>query len=268
MPKDIIAVFDLEAVTDERLKPKDMPADKFRPPIMHIPITVSILIAKRQKSEAGHIIHPAKLVTLLGDEPEILQRFSALLDKHRPQLVSYNGRGYDVPVLTQRAMINRIPMSAYFQLGDKWNSYKQRYSQDWHLDLMDAMSNYRAAPVTSLGIAATAVGLPGKYGPSGADVGEMFRAGKLCEIADYCETDVLNTYGLMLRWLHTTGELTEQGFTESAQRFYAFLASEGDKKTHLAEFGSRVDWDFFSGQAVNSDVFEAVSEPKILAYGG
>ena len=263
MTKKIVVCFDVEAVLDEKLRPKDMPKDQFPPPIMHKIVTISICVAKRKRTEVGDVIGAATVLTFRGNESEIIQQFSNLLTKYNPQLVGYNSRSYDMAVITQRAMINRISLPTYFQSGDKWNSYKQRYSQDWHLDLMDVMSNYRASCVTKLDVAATSVGLPGKYGPSGADVGGMYKAGRLDEIANYCETDVLNTYGLMLRWFLTTGELSEQGFEKSAQMFFKFIASKGADRKHIAEFGSLVDWEFFGGRPFIDKIFANGVPPEL-----
>jgi predicted PolB exonuclease-like 3'-5' exonuclease len=262
--KPIKLVFDFETIIDKSLLPKSWPSDKFPPSLMHQPVAISGLVAKCEKTEVGNVIKPAKLFTIVGEEHDMLRRFIGSIDRFKPQLVGFNSRSFDVTVLTHRAMIHGLAMKTYFQSGDKWNRYPQRYSEDWHFDIMDSMSNFRATTPVSLDVAATAVGLPGKFGPTGADVEAMYHAGKLNEIANYCETDVLNTYGVMLRLLKTTVGLGEDGFNRSADFFYDFVCKEASEKEHIADFASRVNWDVFLLKRDQKPLLLDVNSPKVL----
>ena len=81
---------------------------------------------------------------------------------------------------------------------------------------------------------AVLLGLPGKMDMSGADVWSRYLAGELDSIRDYCETDVLNTYLIYLRWELVRGRLDEARWQEECMRVRAALAASG--REHLARF--------------------------------
>ena len=159
-------------------------------------------------------------VWTLGDaqstEAEIIQRFFDGIDKYTPQIVSWNGSGFDLPVLHYRGLIHGINASRYWDLGEddkefKWNNYISRYHTR-HLDLMDilAMFNSRAnAPLDDL---AKLCGFPGKMGMDGSKVWDAYKAGHLEEIRNYCETDVTNTYLVFLRFKLMRGQLGQKAY--------------------------------------------------------
>lgn len=151
----------------------------------------------------------------LGDEDageaEIVQRFFDGIAKYTPDLVSWNGGGFDLPVLHYRALLHGIQASRYWETGEgdrdfKWNNYLSRFH--WrHVDLMDVLSAYQPRARASLDQAAVLLGFPGKLGMSGGKVWEKFAAGAVREIRDYCETDVLNTWLVYLRFEFMRGNL-------------------------------------------------------------
>jgi len=159
-------------------------------------------------------------VWTLGDaqstEAEIIQRFFDGIDKYTPQIISWNGSGFDLPVLHYRGLIHGINASRYWDLGEddkefKWNNYISRYHTR-HLDLMDilAMFNSRAnAPLDDL---AKLCGFPGKLGMDGSKVWDAYKAGKLEEIRNYCETDVANTHLVFLRFKLMRGQLSQNAY--------------------------------------------------------
>jgi predicted PolB exonuclease-like 3'-5' exonuclease len=145
-------------------------------------------------------------------EPELIRRFFDLLDKHTPQLVSWNGGGFDLPVLNHRALIHGVAAAKYWDWGDddrefKWNSYLGRYHTR-HLDLMDVLAMYQPRASAGLDAMARLCGFPGKLGMDGSEVGAAIAAGKLDDVRRYCETDVMNTYLLYLRFRRMRGELS------------------------------------------------------------
>lgn len=171
-----------------------------------------------------------------ASEKELLEGFFQYLGKIHPRLVSFNGRGFDLPVLKYRAMAHGIQASWLYHSGDKWNSYTQRYSLDWHCDLLDAFSDYGASARIKLNEVCSIFGFPGKFGVDGSKVSEMCDAGQLKEIRDYCETDVLNTYLAYLRYQQHRGDLTTESYNQSIGDVMSLIKEEGESRPHLTEF--------------------------------
>jgi predicted PolB exonuclease-like 3'-5' exonuclease len=127
----------------------------------------------------------------------LIRRFFDLIDKHTPQLVSWNGGGFDLPVLSYRAMIHGVSAGALLDWGDedrefKFNSYLSRYHTR-HLDLMDVLSMYQLRASAGLDAMARLCGFPGKLGMDGGEVPAAIAAGRRDDVRRYCETDVMNT---------------------------------------------------------------------------
>ena len=143
-------------------------------------------------------------------EAQLIQRFFDGVERFSPQLVSWNGGGFDLPVLNYRGMLHGVRAARYWELGDddrdfRYNNYIGRYHTR-HLDLMDLLGMYQArVPLDEF---AQLLGLPGKIGMHGSAVWEAFRAGRLDSIRSYCEADVANTYCLFLRFQQMRGLLT------------------------------------------------------------
>lgn len=154
----------------------------------------------------------------LGDIAEteggLIQRFFDGIEKFTPQLVSWNGGGFDLPVLHYRAMIHGVHAHRYWDLGDddrefRYNNYISRYHTR-HLDLMDLLGMYQSrVPLDEF---AQLLGLPGKVGMHGSKVWEAFQAGEIEGIRSYCEADVANTYLVYLRFQKMRGALSDQAY--------------------------------------------------------
>ena len=149
-------------------------------------------------------------------EGEIIQRFFDGIEKFTPQVVSWNGGGFDLPVLHYRGLIHGVVASRYWDLGDgdyadsrefKWNNYISRYHTR-HLDLMDLLAMYQPRANAPLDDLAKLIGFPGKLGMDGSKVWDAWQNGEIAGIRDYCETDVMNTYLVSLRFRLMRGELT------------------------------------------------------------
>ncbi len=170
-------------------------------------------------------------------EKEIVQNFFDGVDKHTPTLVTWNGGGFDLPVLHYRGLINSVQAPRYWDLGEddssfKWNNYLGRFHLR-HTDLMDVIAGYNNRAYAPLDEIAILLGLPGKMGMSGSKVWDQYKAGEIKAIRDYCETDALNTYLVYLHWLHTRGHLTDAGL----QQEHAVVKSAlEDGEPHLKEF--------------------------------
>lgn len=159
-------------------------------------------------------------VWTLGDvqatEAEIIQRFFDGIEKYTPQIVSWNGGGFDLPVLHYRAMVNQIQAPRYWDMGEddkdfKWNNYISRYHMR-HLDLMDVLAMFNARANAPLDEIAQLCGFPGKLGMDGSKVWGAYQAGEIEAIRNYCETDVANTYLVFLRFQLMRGHLSQDEY--------------------------------------------------------
>ncbi len=148
-------------------------------------------------------------------EGEIIQRFFDGIERYTPQIVSWNGGGFDLPVLHYRGMLHGVAAPRYWDQGEgdyadsrdfKWNSYISRYHSR-HLDLMDLLALYQPRANAPLDDLAKLMGYPGKLGMDGSAVWQAWQDGRIAEIRDYCETDVVNTYLVYLRFQRMRGHL-------------------------------------------------------------
>ena len=171
-------------------------------------------------------------------EGAIIQTFFDKIEKHQPQLVSWNGGGFDLPVLHYRGLKHGVVADKYWDMGEddreyKWNNYISRYHMR-HLDMMDLLAMYQPRANAPLDAMAKLCGLPGKLGMDGSQVYPAFLEGKLEEIRRYCETDVMNTWLLYCRFQKMRG-----GFTEAEHEREVALARETLKainEPHWAEY--------------------------------
>ena len=151
----------------------------------------------------------------LGDadssEAELVKRFYDGIDRYSPDLVSWNGGGFDLPVLHYRALKNGIQAPRYWEQGDadrefRFNNYLNRFH--WrHIDLMDVLAGFQNRGRASLDQIAVMLGYPGKLGMSGDKVWDCYLQGGIEDIRNYCETDVLNTYLVYLSFEFMRGKL-------------------------------------------------------------
>jgi predicted PolB exonuclease-like 3'-5' exonuclease len=163
-----------------------------------------------------------------GAEDDLIRRFFGGIEKVRPTLVSWNGSGFDLPVLHYRMLKHGIAAPTYWDTGDrdrdfKWNNYLNRYHAR-HVDLMDVLSAYQGRGRASLGNVALLLGLPGKLGMGGEQVFEYWKAGRIADIRAYCETDVFNTYLVWLRFQLVRGLLSAAEHAAEVGRARAWLA--------------------------------------------
>lgn len=178
----------------------------------------------------------------LGDqsasEKEIIERFFSGIERFGADLVSWNGSGFDLPVLHYRAMKHGISAPRYWDTGhldksSKFNNYISRY-QFRHIDVMDVVALYQPRAFAPLDEIATMLGFPGKMGMSGAKVWQSFHDGDLKGIRDYCETDVLNTYLVYLRFELMRGKISQSQHDQEIEKLVDYLA--GSSEPHFFEF--------------------------------
>jgi len=178
----------------------------FLPLHLHRVVVISCALRERDSFKAWSIAAEG--------EGELIQRFFDGVEKYTPQLVSWNGGGFDLPVLHYRGLVHGVRAARYWEQGDddrefKWNNYISRYHSR-HLDLMDLLALYQGRANAPLSDLAQLLGLPGKLGMEGSEVWGAYQAGKLAEIRHYCETDVVNTYLVYLRFQLMRGALTAE----------------------------------------------------------
>lgn len=173
-----------------------------------------------------------------SDEAELIRRFYDGIEKYTPTLVSWNGSGFDLPVLHYRALKHGVAAPRYWETGAedqsfRWNNYLSRYHER-HTDLMDVLAAYQGRAAAPLDEVAVLLGLPGKMGKSGAQVWEQYLEGRIEDIRHYCETDALNTYLVYLRFELIRGNLDEEGYRLETERVRRTLRESG--QPHLTRF--------------------------------
>jgi len=174
-----------------------------------------------------------------GDgEADLIRRFYDGVEKYTPQLVSWNGGGFDLPVLHYRSMVHGVSAPRYWEMGDddrefRFNNYINRYHTR-HLDLMDLLALYQPRGYAALDDLARLCGFPGKLGMDGSKVWEAFHAGKIDAIRNYCETDVANTHLVFLRFQLLRGIYDTQRYRRECDLVRGTL--EKSKERHWREF--------------------------------
>jgi predicted PolB exonuclease-like 3'-5' exonuclease len=227
-----------DTARDQILKRSNQQSDFFPVPF-HIPISIATL----QADENYRIIALGCLGADRFSESELIARFWQIFENVQT-LVTFNGRGFDLPVLEIQALKYGLSLGRYFGAAQSRNSYRSsRYSDAFHIDLCDYLSNFGAVyPRNSLNLLAKLTGLPGKYTIEGEDVEYLHRQGRHKEINQYCITDVLQTYLLFLRVELLRGRLTEEGYgsaVNAAKEDLMQRASSAGTENFLMEFLNR-----------------------------
>ncbi len=221
-------VLDIETVPDGELydRPESQAgvASPFPPLWAHKPIVIGVLWLDETLT--------FKRLGCIGedrDEAGMLRDFAHFAEQYRPHLVTYNGRGFDLPVIALRCMRHGVAMGFFFTDRD----YRYRFSDAGHIDLYDFLSEHGAAKVGSLDALARVVGLPGKVGVDGSQVEGLYQAGQLPLIKKYCLTDVAQTAFLFLRYRLLQGALDVLGYQRAARALFEALSADGRVDTVL-----------------------------------
>lgn len=173
-----------------------------------------------------------------AEEGARIRSFFKVIEKYTPQIVSWNGSGFDFPVLHYRSMVHAIAAPRYWEQGDddrdfKYNNYLSRYHSR-HLDLMDVLSGYQSRAYAPLDGLSQLCGFAGKLGEDGSKVWQAFCENKGESVRAYCETDVMNTYLLYCRFLLIRGEWTESRYQDEIKLVRESLtALIGDQSSPL-----------------------------------
>lgn len=227
-----------QALVDYHLKVTNGQNDFLRQPF-HKVVAISFLVAEihYDGDEEFYILKDIRSGGKeKATEKELIQGFFQYLSNMRARIVSFNGRTFDMPVLKYRAMRHGISARWLFKTGDKWNGYNNRYSSDWHCDLLEVLSDFGASSRVKMNEVCAMLGLPGKIGIDGSQVETMFNDGKLKEIRDYCEIDVINTYLIYLRYSQLTGTLNNDNYTKCIGDLLAYLEQNLDNNDSYEKF--------------------------------
>ena len=174
-----------------------------------------------------------------GDnEARLIHDFFRTIDRHTPQLVSWNGGGFDLPVLHYRGMVHGAVAARYWENGDddrdfRYNNYTSRYHSR-HTDLMDVLAMYQGRAAAPLDELARLCGFAGKLGMAGDQVWGAFCEGRIEDIRNYCETDVVNTYLLYCRYQLMRGRLSAPAYEQELRLVRETLEAAG--APHWREF--------------------------------
>lgn len=204
----------------------------FLPP--HLQRVVAIACALRE----GDHFRVWSLGTAEDGEADLIRRFFDGIERYTPQIVSWNGSGFDMPVLHYRSLVHGLSAPRYWDMGEddrdfKFNNYINRYHTR-HLDLMDLLALYNARNNVPLDALAQLCGFPGKLGMDGSQVWSAFQQGRIAEIRNYCETDTTNTYLLFLRFQLMRGAYDEGRYQRECNLVRASL--EKSAGAHWREF--------------------------------
>ena len=198
--------------------------DKFPKHIYHSIICIGALVA--------HWENEQWIVDALGaphvgerSERDLIAAFVDKVAQLKPQLVTFNGSSFDLPVLRYRGMIHKVSAA-----GLSARPYFHRYTDD-AVDLCDVLSSFAPGAKASLHELCRVMGLPGKPDAiNGSEVDRYFREGRIQEIADYCESDVVNTYRVWLRHELFQGNLSDTAFEASETKLEEFINARSATK--------------------------------------
>jgi predicted PolB exonuclease-like 3'-5' exonuclease len=151
----------------------------------------------------------------------------------RIQIVTFNGRGFDLPLLEMAA----------FRYGcrcgvEYFDSSRNRYGGG-HLDLQEWLTNFgacRGQAAGGLNLLSKLLGKPGKMSVAGDQVYEMYLAGKTKEINEYCMFDTLDTYFVFLRTRVMTGDLSLEHEHELVMQAKAWITDKTAEVPALQQY--------------------------------
>ncbi len=225
------AITDDEAVARAQAEAREASGETsdFVPVTFHLPVAVCVAQVTRDYD-----------LTTLGclDEPsyrprQIAAAFWELVGRSGAVVVSFNGRGFDMPLLEMSAFRYGLSVPGHFT--ERYGT-RDRYGRR-HLDLMDWLCNYGASRLHGgLNLLSKLLGKPGKMGTTGGQVYDLFRAGDLPAINHYCSFDVLDTYFVFLRSQVLMGKLTVKREQEVVGRAKQWLESRATQQPHLRTY--------------------------------
>jgi predicted PolB exonuclease-like 3'-5' exonuclease len=211
-------ILDIETIPDPELPvPGTADPERLPGPPHHRVVALGVLWLDRR--------YGIRRLGVLGetrDEPAILRDFAKLLDKRQPTLVTFNGRGFDLPVIALRCLRHGIPLREYYRRP----AVRRRYTADGHLDLMDYLADFGATRASRLDTLAKLCGMPGKVGMDGKDVAPLMQAGRIAAVESYCLGDVVQTAAVFLRVQLLRGVLGRSAYLDRMQELIAVIRDD------------------------------------------
>ncbi len=245
-----------EAVTKYRRQLMEETGKDVLPGTFVLPVSVAIA-----KVAADYRLTEITVLDAPAFRPqEIVRRFwQGWQHYDRPTLVTFNGRGYDMPIMELAAYRFGLSVPAWFNVDSKsFEQSRNRYNHEAHLDLQDLLSNFGAFRMSGgLNLLASLINKPGKSGVDGSQVQDMYWNGQVEQINDYCRCDVLDTYFVFLRSRVLIGRLTLQEETTLTQMTREMLEEQAEDhvayKHYLATWDARLNGRMDSSKAISGD---------------
>jgi predicted PolB exonuclease-like 3'-5' exonuclease len=245
-----------EAVTKYRRQLMEETGKDVLPGTFVLPVSVAIA-----KVAADYRLTELTVLDAPAFRPqEIVRRFwQGWQHYDRPTLVTFNGRGYDVPIMELAAYRYGLSVPAWFNVDSKsFEQSRNRYNHDAHLDLQDLLTNFGAFRMSGgLNMLASLINKPGKSGIDGSQVQDMYWNGQVEQINDYCRCDVLDTYFVFLRSRVLIGRLTLQEEATLTQMTREMLEEQAENhaayKHYLATWDARLNCRMDSLKAISGD---------------
>lgn len=245
-----------EAVTKYRRQLMEETGKDILPGTFVLPVSVAIA-----KVAADYRLTELTVLDAPAFRPqEIVRRFwQGWQHYDRPTLVTFNGRGYDVPIMELAAYRFGLSVPAWFNVDSKsFEQSRNRYNHEAHLDLQDLLTNFGAFRMSGgLNLLASLINKPGKSGIDGSQVQDMYWNGQVEQINDYCRCDVLDTYFVFLRSRVLIGRLTLQEEATLTQMTREMLEEQAENhaayKHYLATWDARLNSRMDSLKAISGD---------------
>lgn len=230
---------DEDAYQQKRQQLLERQGNDFFPLTFHVPVSIAI----GQVDEARVLTAVETLTLDVADEasskagpPDVappdaeaamVRTFWERLERFPGTLVSFNGRGFDLPVLELQALKHGCSIPRYFR-----GRARYRYSDEGHYDLYDFLTNYGVHRLQGgFNALAKLIGLPGKTGMDGSMVQQYWEAGRLDDIHRYCRTDVVQTYFLFLRVELLRGHVSQEQYETAVAASEPFLQDDDTPST-------------------------------------
>jgi hypothetical protein len=201
----------------------------FLPVTYHIPVAICVArVDATYRLEALRCLDAPHFRTA-----EMVRDFWKGVNHYKARLVTFNGRGFDLPLLELAAFRYGVNCSWYFT---EYKGPRNRYG-DLHLDLHDFLTNFGAIRLAGgLNLLSKLLGKPGKVDTWGHHVYDLWKQGRVAAINEYCSFDVLDTYFVFLRTRVMVGDITLEQEQQIVQETRQWLVEQVSQQPHLQRY--------------------------------
>ena len=207
----------------------------FIPHTFVLPVSVAIA-----KVGADYRLHEVVTLDRPAFRPQVIARdfWKGWRAYDMPVFVTFNGRGFDVPVMEMCAFRFGINIGEWMLTeGPSYKQPRNRYTFDYHLDLQELLGNFNSARMTGgLNLLASLLSKPGKMDTKGSMVQDLWQAGEKTRIDDYCMCDALDTYFVFLRTRVMAGDIPLSKEHELVSHAYDWIEKASAKNAALSEY--------------------------------